>query len=177
MAFLTVFASIAIGALFMSRYDHSIAPGNFWIKAASVGGLHPDVTDFQGFERIERRVTGNDALVCPAELCRNLQDIDPPAYPVPASKLYGDIVAIALAEPRTVQLKSESATSTGSYKTELQQVSALFRFPDLIAVEIIPRGPNFSTIALWSRSVVGRKDFGVNRARVERWLKRLPVGN
>ena len=30
-----------------------------------------------------------------------------------------------------------------------------------------------STLLVYSRSLVGRKDFGVNRARLRRWLARI----
>ena len=52
------------------------------------------------------------------------------------------------------------------------QYTRLMRYPDTIDVEVIPAGEN-STLALYSRSLVGRKDFGVNRARLKRWLAAL----
>ncbi len=144
----------------------------------SLGGwLHADVTDFPRFARLKRRATGNDALACPFELCGNLADIQPPTYPVPATELLDRILTIALAEPRTVRRELKSASADCQFRMEFQQASAFFRFPDIIAIEIIPSGPDSSTIALWSRSVVGRKDFGINRARVERWLNRLSSAN
>ena len=47
------------------------------------------------------------------------------------------------------------------------------RFPDTIDAEVLPVGDNQSTLALYSRSLIGRKDFGVNRARLTRWLAAL----
>jgi uncharacterized protein (DUF1499 family) len=49
--------------------------------------------------------------------------------------------------------------------------SALFRFPDLVSVQFLPHGKGGATLALYSRSVYGRSDLGVNRARSLRWLK------
>ena len=51
------------------------------------------------------------------------------------------------------------------------------RFPDTIDVEVMPAGENQSTLALYSRSLVGRKDFGVNRARLQRWRAALDAGS
>ena len=53
------------------------------------------------------------------------------------------------------------------------QLTRLMRFPDTIDAEVLPAGDNQSTLAIYSRSLVGRKDFGVNRARLERWYSAL----
>ena len=53
------------------------------------------------------------------------------------------------------------------------QRSRWLRLPDTIAVRYFPRGEGQSTIALYSRSQLGQGDFGVNRARIARWLDRL----
>ena len=55
-------------------------------------------------------------------------------------------------------------------KSRFVQVTRLMRYPDTVDLEVIPVGENQSTLALYSRSLVGRKDFGVNRARLQRWL-------
>jgi hypothetical protein len=49
------------------------------------------------------------------------------------------------------------------------QRTRVMRFPDTIDVEVFP-SPGGSTIAIYSRSLIGRRDFGVNRARVARRL-------
>lgn len=51
--------------------------------------------------------------------------------------------------------------------------SAVFNFPDLIAVQVIAAGPESSALVLYSRSVYGYADFGVNRRRVDAWLSAL----
>jgi uncharacterized protein (DUF1499 family) len=47
------------------------------------------------------------------------------------------------------------------------------RYPDTIDVAVFPMGEGQSSVAIYSRSLVGHGDFGVNRARVERWLTAL----
>jgi uncharacterized protein (DUF1499 family) len=47
--------------------------------------------------------------------------------------------------------------------------SALLNFPDLIAVQVQPD----STVVLYSRSVYGYSDLGVNRRRLESWVTAL----
>jgi uncharacterized protein (DUF1499 family) len=48
--------------------------------------------------------------------------------------------------------------------------SALMNYPDLVTVQANDVGPNRSTLTVWSRSVYGRSDFGVNRDRTKAWL-------
>ena len=48
--------------------------------------------------------------------------------------------------------------------------SAVFNFPDLITVQVTPDTPGTSFLIMYSRSVYGRSDFGVNHKRVETWL-------
>ena len=47
--------------------------------------------------------------------------------------------------------------------------SALANFPDIIAAEL-HAAPGGAGLFLYSRSLFGWSDFGVNRRRVERWL-------
>jgi len=50
------------------------------------------------------------------------------------------------------------------------QRSALMQFPDSITVRFISLGKNQSTLAIYSRSHYGYSDFGVNEARIRKWL-------
>ena len=51
--------------------------------------------------------------------------------------------------------------------------SAVFNFPDLITAQVAAHGPDASTLVLYSRSVYGRSDLGVNRHRLDAWLAAL----
>ena len=51
--------------------------------------------------------------------------------------------------------------------------SALLNFPDLVTVQVEQVAADRSTLVIWSRSVYGRSDFGVNRKRTEAWLAAL----
>ena len=149
-------------------------PGGQWIEAMRrIGKLHADIETFPDFGRIERRATGNDALVCHDSHCGSAKlDFDAPVFDIAAAELKARIRAVALGEPRTI-VRREMADDAD---IEFQQASALFRYPDIISVKLLALGERQSSIAIWSRSVVGRKDFGVNRARVERWLAALRPG-
>jgi uncharacterized protein (DUF1499 family) len=53
------------------------------------------------------------------------------------------------------------------------QRSERMHFPDTIIVRYIDLGPSRSTVAIYSRSQLGKKDFGVNAARIDRWIAKL----
>ena len=77
---------------------------------------------------------------------------------------------MALAEPDIVE---QSCEPNCDRTARFIQYTRLMRYPDTIDVQVLPAGDNQSTLAIYSRSLVGQKDFGVNRARVERWLASL----
>jgi uncharacterized protein (DUF1499 family) len=55
--------------------------------------------------------------------------------------------------------------------------SAVLNFPDLVTVQVDTAGADRSTLVIWSRSVYGRSDFGVNRDRTKTWLAALQQSN
>ncbi len=76
---------------------------------------------------------------------------------------------LAAAQPR-VTLLVESADRL---QLDYLQRSVHFRFPDIITVRFIALSPAESSIAIYSRSLYGKSDFGVNRKRIENWLELL----
>jgi uncharacterized protein (DUF1499 family) len=72
-------------------------------------------------------------------------------------------------EPRITAVASDDATLTDRYI----QRSALMRYPDTIVVKFFDLPDGRSTIAVYSRSQLGKSDLGVNRVRIERWLAKL----
>lgn len=154
-----------------AQFANHQGPGGLWIEALwRTGLIRPDVLVFPGFDRLERRGSGNDALACPPGRCAAAADFPSPVLNVTADELLARVRKLALAEPRTIELKTAPLDDV---RADFQQASATLRFPDIVSVEVFALGSQQSTLAIWSRSVVGRKDFGVNRTRVERWLKAL----
>jgi uncharacterized protein (DUF1499 family) len=117
---------------------------------------------------IVRPATPNTALAAPNGFSPP-PDIGTPVYPVPADRLYADIQAVAAAQPRTF--------AAAAYPDRLQAAwvarSAVFNFPDMIMAQVSPAGRNEATMVLYSRSVYGYSDLGVNRRRVAVWLAAL----
>jgi len=120
--------------------------------------------------RLKRRRTPNDALVCTPALCPNAAaDEEPKIYSMTPAELLARMKTIALAEPNVTELACEPNCDRTA---RCIQYSRGLRFPDTIDVEVFSAGAG-STLAIYSRSLVGRKDFGVNRARVRRCLTKL----
>jgi len=114
--------------------------------------------------RLTRPATPNTAPAAPAGFAP-APDIATRRYPVPPERLFAAIRAVALAQPRTAL----HAAFDSRRQVHFVARSALLNFPDLVAVQVTPD----SGLILWSRSVYGRSDFGVNRARLEAWLAAL----
>jgi uncharacterized protein (DUF1499 family) len=119
------------------------------------------------FETLERRSTPNDALVCPDDLCRARSDLTPPVYNVGADRLRQAMAGVIASEPDVTPVESTPLSERYVQRTRWM------RFPDTINVRYIPLGADRSTIALYSRSQLGKGDLGVNKARVTRWLDKL----
>ena len=128
-----------------------------------VGDVPPVV-----FERFERRGTPNEFLACPPYYfrCHALPDRESPVLGVPVERLAAAWGRVVAGEPRVSLLRADAA----SLQYDYVQRSAVFRFPDLVTVRFFPLEGARSSLAIYSRSVYGRGDLGVNRRRVERWL-------
>ena len=94
-----------------------------------------------------------------------------PVFPVSPRVLMQAVKQLATEEPRTELVHGDAGSGQAAFVAR----SRVFRFPDRITVAVfaVPDAAERSVLAVWSRAVYGRRDFGVNRARVERWLGRL----
>jgi uncharacterized protein (DUF1499 family) len=94
-----------------------------------------------------------------------------PIFPVAPRALMQAVKGLATEQPRTALVRGDA----GNGQAEFVARSRVFRFPDRITVGVfaVPGAGERSALAIWSRAVYGRRDFGVNRARVERWLRLL----
>ena len=110
----------------------------------------------------------NQYLLCPPGYCNAVPHAESPVFDIPVDRLEALWRQVVAGEPRVEVV----AVEPGEQVTWVQR-SARFRFPDIVTVRFIPLSPTRSTLAIYSRSVYGRADFGVNRARVEDWLGKL----
>jgi uncharacterized protein (DUF1499 family) len=122
------------------------------------------------FATLKRPRTPNTFLLAPEGLCKEAKiDKVAPVWGVPAAKLRQEFLAVAIAQPR---VSHTFADEPGLYD-EFVARSFLFQFPDLVTVTFLNLKGGKSTLALYSRSVYGRSDLGVNRGRSLRWLSQL----
>jgi uncharacterized protein (DUF1499 family) len=117
---------------------------------------------------IERPSSPNTALAAPTGFVP-APDIVTPHYAVAAPDLYAAVLAVAASQQRTYPAAEFPAQMQAHFVAR----SAWFNFPDLIVAQVTSDGPETSTLVLYSRSVYGYGDFGVNRARVVTWLTAL----
>ncbi len=143
----------------------------FWVAgavamlAAWLGSCDavPEPMDLRTFEKPD---VANHFLVCDPAFCRATPDMPSPNFWQSAERIGKALHTILREEPRLFPVSEDDAAGRWLYV----QRSALFRFPDAIWVQIMSRPEGGSTLALYSRSLYGRYDFGVNEARLRRWL-------
>lgn len=121
------------------------------------------------FETLVRRTSPNDSLACPAGLCGARSDFTPPVYPVSASDLQRVFAGVIAAEQKVVRVGADPALRTERFV----QRTPMLGFPDTIVVRFVDLPDGRSTLALYSRSQLGRSDLGANQARLRRWLDKL----
>ncbi|MDJ0947746.1 MAG: DUF1499 domain-containing protein [Alphaproteobacteria bacterium] len=137
-------------------------------QTAGAGGQADNGQVPLSLENLQRREAPNDYLVCPPGHCLNSKPDRPsPIFDVSAAELRRRLDALVSSRPRS------SIVFADEMHMVVEERSAFFGFPDLIDVETIETGEAKSTLAIYSRSKYGYYDFGVNKRRVETWLREL----
>ena len=119
------------------------------------------------FAHLVRPSSPNTALAAPAGFAP-APDIQTRRYDLSPEALFAAVQRVATAQPRTYPQVAYPEAMQAHFVAR----SAWLNFPDLIAVQVTPE----SGLILWSRSVYGRSDFGVNRKRLAAWLAALDMG-
>lgn len=140
-----------------------------WLPAcASAGAAGLPVPPLMNVAHIERPATPNTALAAPPEFTP-APDVFVPQYHLPPANLYAAIRTVAASQPRTYP----AAQYPERLQADWVARSAVFNFPDLVMVQVLPAGPGVSTLMIYSRSVYGHSDLGVNLTRIKAWLAAL----
>jgi uncharacterized protein (DUF1499 family) len=121
------------------------------------------------FAALKLTDTPNQYLLCPPDLCAAAAHGQSPVFQVPVEQLSAGWRQMLAALPGVTLLAEDG----DGRQVDYVQRSVRFRFPDIITVRFLAAAPGQSTLAIYSRSIYGRSDFGVNQARVEAWLARL----
>ena len=122
--------------------------------------------------RIERPATPNTFLAGPTGM-RPAPDAVTEEQKSGAPALYQTVRILFGEEPRTYV----AAEFPDQLQIHYVVRSALLNFPDLVTVQVNAEGADRSALVIWSRSVYGRGDFGVNRGRTMAWLAALQQSN
>lgn len=122
------------------------------------------------FKTLQLPSTPNYYLVCPQGYCQSASQVSS-TYRLSAAKLASQFVHWIQQQPRVRLVASDLATMQYTFI----QRSKIFRFPDYIYLQFIPLSDETATLAIYSRSKYGYSDMGVNRKRVQSWLRHLKV--
>ena len=120
------------------------------------------------FAHIERPASPNSALAAPAGFLP-AADISTKVYPVAAPVLYAALREVAAGQERVFPLAAYPDRGQMFWVAR----SAVFNFPDVVSAEIRAETAGSSTVVLYSRSIYGSSDFGVNRQRLAGWIAAL----
>jgi uncharacterized protein (DUF1499 family) len=118
--------------------------------------------------RIERPATPNTFLAGPGDMTPRPDEIVEPLR-IASDKLYDRARGVFSVQPRTYV----AAEYPERHQIHYVVRSKLMNYPDLVTVQVDDAGAERSTVVIWSRSVYGHRDFGVNRKRTEAWLTAL----
>jgi uncharacterized protein (DUF1499 family) len=122
------------------------------------------------FASLVRPASPNSFLLAPRGACAAARiDEEAVVYGIAAGSLRQAFLRVALAAPRVSHVLKDDV---GLYDNLVVR-SALFRFPDLVAARFFDVGDGCSTLAVYSRSVYGHSDLGVNARRIGSWVGAL----
>jgi len=164
---------VLVAAVGLSAFVGAVTMGKLQAIYQGIARLTGTARDMGtvNFAALQRRTTPNDALLCPPGHCPNAKpDWEAPTFAVTPADLLARVATIVLAEPNADALYQHPGSDL---RLRFVQYSRIMRFPDTIDVEVVPVSDEKSTLAIYSRSLVGRSDFGVNRARIARWMAAL----
>lgn len=126
------------------------------------------------FETLKPRWRPNWFLMAPDGLCQAARPhATSPDFAMPPAALMEAFHRLAMSEPRVTVTDDKRSDLRATYV----QRSRVFRFPDIVDVQVIDLGGGRSTLAVYSRAVYGRRDFGVNAGRVRDWVARLSAAH
>ncbi len=163
-AIVALFAMSALvaTALLTTREESVLA----WVYETLFGSPDLGPVDFESFSRGSRP---NTALACPPDFCRNATaDFDPGVFQGSDEALRQRFTEFALGQPRVIPVYRHAQPGLPTQDRYVQR-SERMQFPDTIDVRFIALSDTTSTLAIYSRSQLGYRDFGVNLARIRAW--------
>ncbi|MAN46358.1 MAG: DUF1499 domain-containing protein [Alphaproteobacteria bacterium] len=132
------------------------------------------MSDFLDFSTLKRPKTPNTWLVAPPGFAdQATPDAEAPLFSCTAEELFARAEGMVAAHKRW-ELK---AADPASRRMSFIAISKILRFKDDIDIAVLagPEGSGKATLAIYSRSRVGRSDFGVNEKRIREILDTLAL--
>ncbi len=136
--------------------------------AVYVGTLERSHGAAVDFSTLELTWKPNQFLMAPAGATRAQAHAVSDVLPQPPAQVAAALMEVVKAQPSTRILQT---SPDGLSFTAVQQ-TRLMRYPDFAAIEV-RAAEGGSVVLAYSRAVFGIRDFGVNRARVEGWMREL----
>jgi hypothetical protein len=133
--------------------------------SSGAGGLPP--AEPLDFATLRLPASPNACLAAPAGAHPQAQVVTPP-LPVDAGTAWPVLRALGDGMERVARYGEFPARRQAQWVAR----SALMNYPDIIVAEVVP-GPEGAGLFLYSRSLFGWSDMGVNRKRIEAWLAAL----
>jgi len=109
----------------------------------------------------------NSYLICPKDLCRGATDGEAAVYDVGVAGLSRALFAYTDRHEGITMRKRDLM----NWQFDLSEYATGENFPDVITVKFIPIGEDKSTVAIYSRSVIGSSDKAQQKERVDRWFR------
>jgi uncharacterized protein (DUF1499 family) len=165
---LLLMSAFAVTAYMSSKEEFMLAA--FYEAIFGPPDLGP--IDFESFNRSQNP---NTAMACPPDFCRRAPaDFDPGVFPVSDDALRDAFTRMALSEPQVIPVYRHAQAGLPIQDRYVQRTK-LMQFPDTIDVRFIALTDSSSTLAIYSRSQIGRSDFGVNLKRIKDWTSRAKL--
>jgi uncharacterized protein (DUF1499 family) len=123
------------------------------------------------FATLRKTPKPNQFVVLPANVGVQVPDSVALVYPVDADALKAAWTRM-IAQQAHVSLQT---TSSDGMQIDYVQRTPTVRFPDLVTVRFYALDGDRSTLAIYSRSVYGQSDLGVNAKRISGWLAALTI--
>ncbi len=124
--------------------------------------------------RLDRPSRPNTALAAPPGFLPAAgpkPDLVTPPYPLSPAALIARLRAVAAAMPRTYALGN---TAADAGRADWVVRSALMNYPDVVSAQALADDQGTgSRLILYSRSIYGHSDLGVNLKRARAWLAAL----
>lgn len=168
-----VYAAIAVSvAVVVAGAAVILFPETFSLGPSGPGGQLPHVN----FTTVEATAKDESYLACPDPFCPGAEaDEQTPTYALPVSELRDRVIAFVDRSPGLKTQRIDLPNLQFDFVAYNAGGLSYFRktIPDVVTVRFYDIGPNRSTLAIYSRTLIGTADKDEHRERVRLWLRQL----